>query len=94
MGLIREEDPNPPLDRNEKYPVRDCTLLMTSADDYFWTFEQTVSYYRFAIVNYIGFCDKGMFLAGGCGDTNGKAQINKTNNLKEVYEFGKELYIV
>lgn len=91
---IAEEDPNPPLGRYEKYPVRDCALLMTSADDYFWTFEQAVSYYRFAIVNYIGFCDKGMFLAGGCGDTNGKAQINKTNHLKEVYEFGKKLYIV
>lgn len=91
---IAEEDPNPPLGRYEKYPVRDCALLMTSADDYFWTFEQAVLYYRFAIVNYIGFCDKGMFLAGGCGDTNGKAQINKTNHLKEVYEFGKELYIV
>lgn len=91
---IAEEDPNPPLGRYEKYPVRDCALLMTSADDYFWTFEQAVLYYRFAIVNYIGFCDKGMFLAGGCGDTNGKAQIDKTNHLKEVYEFGKELYIV
>lgn len=91
---IAEEDPNPPLGRYEKYPVRDCALLMTSADDYFWTFEQAVSYYRFAIVNYIGFCDKGMFLAGGCGDTNGMARINKTNHLKEVYEFGKELYIV
>lgn len=91
---IAEEDPNPPLGRYEKYPIRDCALLMTSADDYFWTFEQAVSYYRFAIVNYIGFCDKGMFLAGGCGDTNGKAQINKTNHLKEVYEFGKKLYIV
>lgn len=91
---IAEEDPNPPFGRYEKYPVRDCALLMTSADDYFWAFEQAVSYYRFAIVNYIGFCDKGMFLAGGCGDTNGKAQINKTNHLKEVYEFGKELYIV
>lgn len=91
---IAEEDPNPPLGRYEKYPVRDCALLMTSADDYFWTFEQAVLYYRFAIVNYIGFCDKGMFLAGGCGDTNGKAQIGKTNHLKEVYEFGKELYIL
>ena len=91
---VAEEDPNPPLGRYEKYPVRDCALLMTSADDYFWTFEQAVSYYRFAIVNYIGFCDKGMFLAGGCGDTNGKAQIGKTNHLKEVYEFGKKLYMV
>ena len=41
---IAEEDPNPPFGRYEKYPVKDCALLMTSADDFFWTFEQAVSY--------------------------------------------------
>lgn len=89
---IAEEDPNPPLGRYEKYPVKDCALLMTAADNFFWTFEQAVSYYKFAIVNYIGFQDKGMILAGGCGDTNGKAQIDKTDYLIEAYEFGKALY--
>lgn len=89
---IAEEDPNPPLGRYEKYPVKDAVLLMTSADNFFWTYEQAVSYYKFAIINYIGFHDKGMLLAGGCGDTNGKPQINKTNHLKEAYEFGKMLY--
>ena len=67
---IAEEDPNPPLGRYEKYPVKDCALLMTSGDNFFWTFEQAVSYYKFALVNYIGFHDKGMILAGCCGDTN------------------------
>lgn len=43
---------------------------MTSGDNFFWTFEQAVSYYKFALVNYIGFHDKGMILAGCCGDTN------------------------
>ena len=81
-----------PLGRYEKYPVKDCALLMTSADDFFWTFEQAVSYYQFAMVNYIGFTDKGMLLAGGCGDTNGKPQIDKTAHLKEAYEFGKNIY--
>lgn len=76
----------------EKYPVKDCALLMTSADDFFWTFEQAVSYYPFAIVNYIGFKDRGMILAGGCGDTNGKPQIDKTNHLQEAFEFGKRIY--
>lgn len=85
---IAEEDTNPPLGRNEKYPVKDCALLMTSADDFFWTFEQAVSYYKFTLVNYIGFNDMGMVLAGGCGDTNGKPQIEKTNHLKTAYEFG------
>ena len=89
---IAEEDPNPPLGRYEKYPVKDCALLMTSADNFFWTFEQAISYYKFALINYIGFRDKGMVLAGGCGDTNGKAQIDKTEHLQEAYEFGKRIY--
>ena len=42
---IAEEDPTPPLGRYEKYPVKDAALLMTSADDLFWTYEQAVSYY-------------------------------------------------
>ena len=89
---IAEEDPNPPLGRYEKYPVKDCALLMTAADDFFWTFEQAVSYYQFALVNYIGFHDKGMLLAGGCGDTNGAPQIGKTQHLERAYQFGKGIY--
>ena len=89
---IAEEDPNPPLGRYEKYPIKDCALLMTSADDFFWTFEQAVSYYQFTLVNYIGFHDKGMLLAGGCGDTNGKSQIFKTQHLERAYQFGKSIY--
>lgn len=89
---IAQVDPNPPLGRYEKYPVKDCALLMTSADNFFWTFEQAVSYYQFALVNYIGFHDRGMILAGGCGDTNGKAQIDKTDHLTRAYEFGKTIY--
>lgn len=89
---IAEEDSNPPFGRYEKYPVHDCALLMTSADNYFWTFEQAVSYYNFALINYIGFHNKGMLLAGGCGDTNGKPQIDKTNHLAEAFEFGKRIY--
>jgi multimeric flavodoxin WrbA len=89
---IAEEDSNPPLGRYEKYPEKDCALLMTAADNFFWTFEQAVSYYRFALVNYIGFHDKGMLLAGGCGDTNGKPQIGKTDYLEKAYQFGKTIY--
>jgi len=89
---IAEEDPYPPLGRYEQYPVKDCALLMTAADNFFWTFEQAVSYYQFALVNYIGFHDKGMVLAGGCGDTNGKPQIESTGHLQVAYEFGKQLY--
>ena len=82
---IAEEDPNPPLGRYEKYPVKDAALLMTSADDLFWTYEQAVSYYKFTVINYIGFHDKGMILAGGCGDTNGKPQIDKIDYLKSIW---------
>ena len=89
---IAEEDPNPPFGRYERYPVKDAALLMTSADDFFWTYEQAVSYYKFTIINYIGFRDKGMLLAGGCGDTIGKPQIAKTNHLREAYDFGKNIY--
>ena len=89
---IAEEDPAPPLDQYEKYPVRDCALLMTAADNFFWTFQQAQSYYQFAVVNYIGFHDRGMLLAGGCGDTNGPPQIGKTGYLERAYAFGRELY--
>ena len=89
---IAEEDANPPLGRYERYPVKDCALLVTSADHFFWTFEQVVSYYRCTLVQYIGMKDRGMVLAGGCGDTNGKPQIDKTDNLKKAYEFGKMVY--
>ncbi len=89
---IAEEDPAPPLGRYEKYPAKDCVLLMTAADNFFWTFEQAVSYYQFALVNYIGFHDRGMLLAGGCGDTNGPSQIDKTEHLERAYLFGRELY--
>ena len=65
---------------------------MTSADNYFWTFEQAVSYYNYTLVNYIGFHNKGILLAGGCGDTNGKPQISKTAHLDTAYKFGKNIY--
>lgn len=89
---IAEEDSNALYGRYEKYPVKDSVLLMTSADELFWTFEQAVSYYQFAVVNYIGFRDRGMLLAGGCGDTNGRPQIDKTGHLHKAYEFGRNIY--
>lgn len=85
---IAEEDPNPPLGRYEKYPEKDSVLLMTSADNLFWTFDQAASYYQFAVVRYIGFRDKGMYLAGGCGGSNGAPKIHETDHLEKVYAFG------
>lgn len=89
---IAQEEDDPPLGRYEKYPVKDCALLMTAADDFFWTFQQAVAYYQFAIVNYIGFQDRGMLLAGGCGDTNGAPKIDQTRHLKRARDFGRTLY--
>lgn len=89
---LAQQDPNPPLGRYERYPVKDCALLMTAADNLFWTFEQAQSYYQFAVVNYLGFHDRGMLLAGGCGDTNGKPQIGKTDWLDKAFAFGKGIY--
>lgn len=90
---IAEKDDTPPKGRYEKYSIHDCALLMTSADNFFWTFQQAISYYNFTLINYIGFCDKGMLLAGGCGNTNGKARINETEYLSKAYEFGKRIYL-
>lgn len=89
---IAQRDDSPPLGRYERYPDKDCVLLMTAADDFFWTFSQAVSYYRFALINYIGFKDRGMLLAGGCGDTNGRPMIENTNHLSAAYDFGKNIY--
>lgn len=89
---LAEEDPNPPLGRYERYPHKDAVLLLTSADHYFWTFEQAVSYYQFTIINYMGYQDKGMLMAGGCGDTNGLPGIQNTDYLERAYTFGKQLY--
>lgn len=89
---IAIKDEHPPFGRHEKYPIKDCALLMTAADNNFWTFEQAVSYYQYVFINYIGFHNKGMLLAGGCGHTDGEPQIDKTDHLKEAYVFGKNIY--
>ena len=73
-----------------KIKAADCIVFASPL--YFWTFEQGVSYYQFALVNYIGFRDRGMVLAGGCGDTNGRPQIDKTEYLQKAYKFGKFIY--
>lgn len=69
-----------PLGRYEKYPLKDNALLVTAIDNFFWTFEQVTPYYKFTIVNYIGYHDRVMLFDGGCGDTNGKLGIGKTDH--------------
>ena len=85
------EDKNPPKGRYEKYAEKDCALLMTAADDFFWTFEQAVAYYRFNCVNYLGWRDRGMVLAGGCGGSPSPRHIETTGHLKAAYRLGSSL---
>ena len=90
---IAELDDNPPKGRYENYEKKDCALLMTAADDLFWTFEQAVSYYQFNCINYLGWNDKGMLLAGGCGGSQTKKKIAETEHLERARNFGKNMYI-
>ena len=62
---------------------------MTSADDFFWTYEQAVSYYQFALLNYIGFHDKGMLLAGAAGIPMGRLKSPKRSTWGERTNSGK-----
>ena len=65
---------------------------MATLDDLFWTFAQALSYYKIVIINHIGVNDKGMVPVGGCGDTNGKSQIDKSDHLRNTYKFGRNIY--
>ena len=68
---------------------KECVLLMTAADNLFNTFENAVSFYRLTS-NYLGWIDKGMVLAGGCGGTDAPRSIPE-NNLEAAYILGKGL---
>lgn len=89
---LAEKDDHPIMGRYEKYPNKDCVLLMTAADGNFWTFENALSYYRLTLVNYLGFNDLGNLLAYGCGGADEPPKINQSNFLMKAYQFGKNLY--
>ena len=40
---IAQPDDNPPLGRYERYPVHDSALLMTAADNFFWTLQSSIT---------------------------------------------------
>ena len=90
---IAQDSEEMEMGRSEIFPKKDCALLMTASEDQFWSFEQAVAYYRMVLVRYMGFEDKGMILAGGCGEVCGEPEIKETEYLVEAYEFGKNLYI-
>ena len=85
------EDKNPPKGRYEYYRPVDTALLMTAADDNWWTFDQAKKYYDYAIVNYLGWNDKGKVLAGGCGGCGDPKHVEDTGYLEKAYDFGKGL---
>lgn len=89
---IAETDATPPKGRYETYGNKDCALLMTAADELFWTFEQATTYYRFCCVNYLGWTDRGMLLAGGCGGSQSPKKIAETGHLEAAHTFGRQLY--
>ena len=91
LYAVAKEDKNPPKGRYEYYDKKECALLMTAADDLFWTFEQAVAYYRFNCVNYLGWTDRGMVLAGGCGGSPGKRRIEETGHLDAAYQLGRSI---
>ena len=90
---IAIEDKNPGHGRYEKYPIKACALLMTSADDNFWTYDKVRDYYRYNLIDYLDMEDKGCLFAGGCGDTNGKPQIVQTEWLDKAYDFGRKILL-
>lgn len=92
LYAIAEHTASPPKGRYENYGNKDCALLMTAADDLFWTFEQATSYYTFNCINYLGWNDKGMLLAGGCGGSQTPKKISETGHLEAAYVFGRQMY--
>ncbi|MGM0213070.1 flavodoxin family protein [Enterococcus sp. AZ109] len=73
--------------KEDKFPKKETMLLMTAGDEKFWTFEQSVSYYRF-VTQAIEWQDLGMCLAGGTKIEDGK-HIIKQNYLEEAFQLGK-----
>ena len=70
---------------------KESALLMTAAQDSFWTFEQAVSYYQINCIKFMKQQGKGMILAGNCCGVTGKRQIANTGYLEPAYQFGKSL---
>ncbi len=68
---------------------KECALLMTAAENSFNAFENAVGFYRLTS-NYLGWIDKGMVLAGGCGGTDAPRKIPE-KYLNAAYMLGKNL---
>ncbi|MBS4784906.1 MAG: flavodoxin family protein [Clostridiales bacterium] len=89
LYAVAEEDLTPPMGRYERYAPKESVLLMTAADDLFWTFSQAEPYYRF-LAEYLGWTNRGAVLAGGCGGVSGPRGVPEICE-KEAYRLGYEL---
>ena len=64
---------------------KDCVLLMTAADTSKNCFDGAVKNYQLALINYLGWHDKGMLLVGG---VNAAGAIKDNPALAEAYRLG------
>lgn len=92
FSLMPEKYPKDFYSKEYKEPTKDIALLCTAVDSEFWVFEQMVSYYRFNMIKFMGFRDKGMVLAGGCIEDENHKGVASTRFLEEAYQFGKKIY--
>lgn len=92
FSMMPDKYPKDFYNKDSNAPTKDIALLATAIDSEFWVFEQMVSYYRFNMINFMGFKDKGMVLAGGCVEDENHKGVASTKFLEEAYHFGKKIY--
>lgn len=74
----------------DKYPVKDLVLLMTSGDDKENTFKQPLEYYRI-LNNVFGGKAKGTYFAGDCTGCEKTGRKIDQKHLDNTYRMGLEL---
>lgn len=70
---------------------KECILLMTARQNSYEAFEHAVSYYQLNCITHMGWNDRGMVLAGGCGGVKEERLIRETRYLTESYRLGKNI---
>lgn len=84
-----------PHDVHELYGTKDAALLLTSADNGWYTYTWTKQYWETCLVNFFSYNNKGVLLADACGEFGfggSKKHIEDTGHLEEAYEFGYNIY--
>lgn len=73
---------------NRQYPRRECLLLMTCADQGTKSFAAAEHNYQMALIDYIGWRDRGRILADSVNDPE---DIQGRGELQQAYELGRRL---